>query len=164
MKIADMLSDQLPYTRIGAAMMVAALLIVILLHECTRLPAPGGSGAAAGYACSTQDNGTVVYTKIEDDIELVAQVSDIIEAMHLDTPSQVYNEVNIDDWLTIAGRDAADAQAIYVAGQSEIYAPSNTLIISREPWPSTCRCRRPRQRSSSNAGCRPLRSAARLEG
>ena len=89
----------------------------------------------AKYACTTQDSGTVVYTKTEHDVELAAQIAGLIEsaqAAQFDISSPVYNEVSIDDWLTITGRDATNAQSIYVAGQGEIYAPSNTLIISRE--------------------------------
>lgn len=86
----------------------------------------------AKYSCSTQDNGTVVYTKTEDDAGLAAELSDIIESLQFEMSSPVYNEVNIDDWLTITGRDVVNAQAVYVTGQSETYAPSNTLIISRE--------------------------------
>ena len=86
----------------------------------------------AKYSCSTQDNGTVVYTKTEDDAELAAQVSAVLDSMRFEMEAPVYNEVSIDDWLTITGRDATNAQAIYVGGQGETYAPSNTIIVSRE--------------------------------
>ena len=82
------------------------------------------------YACTTQDNGTVVYTKTEDDAEMVAELSAILEELDMCIP--VYNEVSIGDWLTITGRDATNAQTVYVGGQGETYTPSNTLIISRE--------------------------------
>lgn len=86
------------------------------------------------YACTTQDSGTVVYTKTEDDAELVAQISDVLtgESAQIDISIPVYNEVSIDDWLTIAGLDATNSQTIYVAGQGSTYAPSNTQIITRE--------------------------------
>ena len=86
----------------------------------------------AKYSCSTQDNGTVVYTKTEDDAELAAQVSAVLDSMRFEMEAPVYNEVSIDDWLTITGRDATNAQAIYVGGQGETYAPSITIIVSRE--------------------------------
>lgn len=86
----------------------------------------------ARYSCSTQDNGTAVYTKTEDAAELVAQVSAVLDSIRFDMEAPVYNEISIDDWLTITGLDATNARAICMAGQGEIYAPSNTIIVSRE--------------------------------
>ena len=92
------------------------------------------NSALADFTCATQENGTVTYTKVEtnSDSELAAEIGEILEGIQFEMLHPVYNEVSIDDWLTVTGRDATNAQAIYVTGQGEIYAPSNTLIISRE--------------------------------
>lgn len=42
----------------------------------------------AKYSCSTQDNGTVVYTKTEDDAWMAAELSDIIESLQFELLKQ----------------------------------------------------------------------------